>query len=77
MPQVIKLAWGFKFLIGMTYAKDYKVNKTTRDHLNEFHEKTGFEHLPYTKEEWEEAIRIKNEHIEFMNELRLELEKED
>lgn len=30
----------------------------------------AFSNLPYTKEEWEEAIRIKNAHLEFMREIR-------
>lgn len=29
-----------------------------------------FSDLPYTKEEWNEAIRIKNEHLKFMKEIR-------
>lgn len=28
-----------------------------------------FDGLPYTKEEWEESIRIKNAHLEFMKEI--------
>lgn len=30
-----------------------------------------FSNLPYTKEEWDEAIRIKNEHLKFMKELNI------
>lgn len=48
------------------YAIEYHDNA-----IKKLNTENVFYNLPYTKEEWDEAIRIKNEHLKFMKELNI------